>query len=149
LISPTYTTYQEPISKFPAAVDPPQMRNGSVDGRTVGTHSEAFSGGAYSRGASWTQAGSDPSCAGSGAVGFSIQVRNWHALPQSYPNYKTVHRRFHTWCCNEILHRVLTDVANELRDKRALDEEECFIDATFVMAKDGGRKSEQRSAEKA
>jgi len=32
----------------------------------------------------------------------------------------------------------LTDVANELRDKGALDEDECFIDATFVMAKGGG-----------
>jgi transposase len=21
----------------------------------------------------------------------------WHMLPQSYPNYKTVHRRFQTW----------------------------------------------------
>jgi hypothetical protein len=62
----------------------------------------------------------------------------WHMLPQSYPNYKTVHRRFQAWCCNEILQRVLTDVANELRDKGALDEEECFIDATFVMAKGGG-----------
>ena len=30
----------------------------------------------------------------------------WHMLPQSYPNYKTVHRRFQTWCCNEILRRV-------------------------------------------
>src|ERR1700730_15049471 len=37
----------------------------------------------------------------------------WHMLPQSYPNYRTVHRRFQTWCCNEILRRVLTDVANE------------------------------------
>jgi transposase len=45
----------------------------------------------------------------------------WHMLPQSYPNYKTVHRRFQTWCCNDILRRVLTDVANELRDKGALD----------------------------
>jgi transposase len=62
----------------------------------------------------------------------------WHMLPQSYPNYKTVHRRFQTWCCNEVLRRVLTDVANELRDRGALDEEECFIDATFVMAKGGG-----------
>jgi hypothetical protein len=64
-------------------------------------------------------------------------------LPQSYPNYKTVHRRFQAWCCNEVLRRVLTDVPNDLRDKGALDEEECFIDATFVMAKGGG--SEQRS----
>ena len=30
------------------------------------------------------------------------------------------------------------DVANELRDKGAPDEEECFIDATFGMAKGGG-----------
>jgi transposase len=62
----------------------------------------------------------------------------WHMLPQSYPNYKSVHRRFQTWCSNEVLRRVLTDVANELRDKGVLDEEECFIDATFVMAKGGG-----------
>ena len=35
---------------------------------------------------------------------------------------------------------MLTDIANELRDRGALvDEEECFIDdATFVMAKGGG-----------
>jgi transposase len=52
----------------------------------------------------------------------------WHMLPQSYPNYKTVHRRFHAWCRDEILRRLLTDVANELRDRGALDEEECFID---------------------
>jgi transposase len=48
----------------------------------------------------------------------------WHMLPQSYPNYKTVHRRFQTWCRDELLRRVLTDVANELRDSGALNEEE-------------------------
>jgi Glu-tRNA(Gln) amidotransferase subunit E-like FAD-binding protein len=58
----------------------------------------------------------------------------WHMLPQCYPNYKTVHRRFQTWCRNEILRQVLTDIANELRERGALDEEECFIDATFAMA---------------
>ena len=62
----------------------------------------------------------------------------WHMLPQSYPNYKTVHRRFQAWCRDETLRRILTDVANELRDRGVLDEEECFIDATFVMAKGGG-----------
>ena len=103
----------------------------------MGAHSEAFSGGAYSRWASWTQADPDPLCAGSGTVILNTGAQ-WHMLPQSYPNYKTVHRRFQTWCCNEILRRFLTDVANELRDKGALDEEECFIDATFVMAKGGG-----------
>ena len=58
-------------------------------------------------------------------------------LPQSYPNYKTVHRRFQTWCRDEVLRRVLTDVANELCHRGALKEEECFIDATFVMAGGG------------
>src|ERR1700733_2027485 len=38
-----------------------------------------------------------------------------------------------------VLRRVLTDVANELRDKGVLDEEESFIDATFAMAKGRGR----------
>src|SRR5262249_13958821 len=41
-------------------------------------------------------------------------------------------------CRNEILRQVLTDIANELRERGALDEEECFIDATFAMAKGGG-----------
>jgi hypothetical protein len=62
----------------------------------------------------------------------------WHMLPQCYPNYKTVHRRFQNWCHHEVLRHILTDIANELRDKGALDEEECFIDATFAMAKGGG-----------
>jgi len=58
-------------------------------------------------------------------------------LPQSYPNYKTVHRRFQARCRDEFLRRLLTDVANQLRERGALDEKECFIDATFVMAKGG------------
>jgi hypothetical protein len=58
-------------------------------------------------------------------------------LPQSYPNYKTVHRRFQACCRDEFLRRLLTDVANQLRERGALDEKECFIDATFVMAKGG------------
>lgn len=70
-------------------------------------------------------------------------------LQQSYPNYKTVHRRFQTWCHSEVLRHVLTDVANELRERGALDEEECFIDATFAMAKGAEPRSGSRNAEKA
>jgi transposase len=62
----------------------------------------------------------------------------WHMLPQSYPNYKTVHRRFQQWCRDEILRAVLTDLANELRDQGVIDEREAFIDATFASAKGGG-----------
>jgi Transposase DDE domain len=49
-----------------------------------------------------------------------------------------VHRRFQAWCHSEVLRRVLTDIANELRTRGVLDEEESFIDATFAMAKGGG-----------
>ena len=33
----------------------------------------------------------------------------WQMLPQGYPNYKTVHRRFQQWCDQEILRAVLVD----------------------------------------
>jgi transposase len=62
----------------------------------------------------------------------------WHMLPQGYPNYKTVHRRFQQWCEREILRAILADLANELRNRGDIDESECFIDATFAGAKGGG-----------
>ena len=62
----------------------------------------------------------------------------WHMLPQCYPNYKTVHRRFQQWCQNEVLRDALTDLANQLREQSQIDESECYIDATFASAKGGG-----------
>lgn len=62
----------------------------------------------------------------------------WHMLPQCYPNYKTVHRRFQHGCRNEVLRDILTELANTLRDAGEIDESECFIDATFASAKGGG-----------
>ena len=62
----------------------------------------------------------------------------WHMLPQCYPNYKTVHRRFQQWCQHEVLRAVLTDLANALREQGDIDEREYFIDATFAAAKGGG-----------
>lgn len=62
----------------------------------------------------------------------------WHMLPQCYPNYKTVHRRFQQWCRNEVLRDVMVDLANALRDEDVIDESECFIDATFTPARGGG-----------
>jgi hypothetical protein len=82
--------------------------------------------------------------------GSSTQAHSGTCFPQSYPNYKTVHRRFQAWCRDEVLRRVLTDVANALCNAGALNEQECFIDATFVMAKGGGAEvGPTRGAEKA
>ena len=46
----------------------------------------------------------------------------WHMLPQCYPNYKTVHRRFQGWYRNDVLREAMTDLANTLRDEGALDQ---------------------------
>jgi transposase len=79
-----------------------------------------------------------------------ITGAQWHMLPQGYPNYKTVHRRFQQWCREEVLRKVLTELANALRAEGEIDESECFIDATFASAKGGGEqtvllKSRQRA----
>ena len=62
----------------------------------------------------------------------------WHMLPQSFPNYKTVHRRFQQWCEQQVLREVLKDLANALREQGGIDERKAFIDATFASAKGGG-----------
>ena len=64
----------------------------------------------------------------------------WHMLPQSYPNYKTVHRRFQQWCQKEVIRAALTDLAKALREQGAVHESECFIDATFASAKGDGER---------
>ena len=61
-------------------------------------------------------------------------------LPQGYPNYKTVHRRFQQWCRREVLRSVLMDLANKLRETGRMDERESFIDGMFVLAKGGGEE---------
>ena len=64
----------------------------------------------------------------------------WHMLPQCYPNYKIVHRRFQNWCRNEVLRDILVSSANTLREQGEVDESECFIDAMFASAKEGGEE---------
>ncbi len=62
----------------------------------------------------------------------------WHMLPQCYPNYKTVHRRFQAWCRGRVLDAVLEDLAAELRASGPVDGSEAFIDASFARGKGGG-----------
>src|SRR5205807_3313069 len=64
----------------------------------------------------------------------------WHMLPQCYPNYKTVHRRFQQWCEGGVLREGLAQLANTLRDQGEIDEEGCFIDASCAPAKGGGEE---------
>ena len=65
----------------------------------------------------------------------------WHMLPLYYPNYKTIHRRFHNWCRQDVFRDMLCALANELREEGGLDESECFIDGPFASAKGGGEET--------
>jgi hypothetical protein len=68
-----------------------------------------------------------------------LRVRNGTCCRKAIETTKRCIDAFQAWCSNEVVRRVLRDVANELRDKGALDEEESFIDATFAMAEGRGR----------
>jgi hypothetical protein len=58
-------------------------------------------------------------------------------LPERYPPYQTCHRRFQRWVRDGTLERILTDPAQDLKERGGLDLSECFIDGAFVVAKKG------------
>ncbi len=62
----------------------------------------------------------------------------WKDLPERYPPYQTVHRRFSAWNRSGVMKRLLAALAEDLRERGKLDVRECFIDGTFVGAKKGG-----------
>ena len=62
----------------------------------------------------------------------------WAELPQRYPPYQTVHRRFQVWCRDDTLCDILFDLANQLSERGVIDARESFIDAMFSPAKGGG-----------
>ena len=105
----------------------------------MGTDSGAFPRGEHSRRSPWTQAGATRAVLE--AVLWILNTgAQWHMLPQYYPNYKTVHRRFQQWCEREVLRQVLTQLGNTLREQGDIDERESFIDACFASAKGGGEE---------
>jgi transposase len=72
------------------------------NGRTVGADPEAFSGGALPQRSSGRKP--IPARKVLEAVLWILNTgAQWHMLPQSYPNYKTVHRRFQQWCQSEVI----------------------------------------------
>jgi transposase len=73
----------------------------------------------------------------------------WRELPSKYPPYQTCHRRFQQWQRSGLLVRVLTRLAEDLRDRGKIDLSETFIDASFSSAKKGALLSVQLAAAKA
>jgi transposase len=66
-------------------------------------------------------------------------------LPPRDPPSQTCHRRFQHWIRSGVFERILQALATDLRERGALDLSECFLDGTFVVAKQGGSGWERPS----
>ena len=69
-----------------------------------------------------------------GVLGVLRTGAPWHDLPSRYPPYQTCHRRFQQWRRESTLTRLLTKLAEDLRDRGKLDLSETFLDASFSSA---------------
>ena len=67
----------------------------------------------------------------------------WRDLPEKYPPYQTCHRRFQEWVKQGIMREILRKIVEHLKDKGKINLTETYIDATFVEAKKGVKKSEK------
>ncbi len=61
----------------------------------------------------------------------------WKDLPERYPPYQTVHRRFREWVTEGVLTKLLQALAEDMLARGKLDVSECFIDGSFSGAKKG------------
>ncbi len=57
-------------------------------------------------------------------------------MPNCYPPYQTCHRRYQRWVREGLFERILEALARDLKDRGKLDLSECFIDGTFIVAKE-------------
>ena len=73
----------------------------------------------------------------------------WAGLPERYPPYQTCRRQFQCWVRDGTLERTLEVLARDLKKRGKLDLSECFIDGTFVVAKQGTGVWEKPSGAKA
>ena len=69
----------------------------------------------------------------------------WRDMPERYPPYQTCHRRLQEWVRSGKLREILEAIAEDLEDRGKFNLTECFIDATFVVAKKGAPVSEKPS----
>jgi transposase len=61
----------------------------------------------------------------------------WADLPERYPPKSTCHRHFQQWTESGVFAKILTALAQDLKDRGGIDLSEGFIDGTFAPAKKG------------
>jgi len=74
----------------------------------------------------------------------------WQDLPRDrFPPYQTVHRHYQDWVARGVFKKILERLVEHLQKKGKINLAETFIDASFVEAKKGVKKSARPSVEKA
>ena len=73
----------------------------------------------------------------------------WADLPERYHRIRRVTAAFRNGCAKGVLRGVLEALAQDLKERGQIDLSECFIDATFVVAKKGDQRWERPSGAKA
>ena len=66
-----------------------------------------------------------------------LWILRWADLPERYPPKSTCHRRFQEWTESGVFAKILTALAQDLKDRGGIDLSEGFIDGTFAPAKKG------------
>jgi transposase len=66
----------------------------------------------------------------------------WQDMPRRYPHYSVCWRRLKRWHETGVLKEMWRAFLSELDEKGVLDWEEAFVDATFIPAKKGARRSD-------
>jgi transposase len=61
----------------------------------------------------------------------------WADLPERFPSGSTCFRRFSRWVKAGVMRKLLETLARDLEERGQIDLAECFIDGTFVVAKQG------------
>jgi len=61
----------------------------------------------------------------------------WSDMPERFPPKSTCHRRFQEWTESGVFAKILTALAQDLKERGDIDLSEGFIDGTFAPAKKG------------
>ena len=61
----------------------------------------------------------------------------WADMPERYPPKSTCHRCFQEWTESGVFAKILTALAQDLKERGGIDLSEGFIDGTFAPAKKG------------
>jgi transposase len=70
----------------------------------------------------------------------------WRDMPEPFPDGSTCWRRLRSWEEQDVWQKAWRKLLSMLDQRRLLDWEEAFLDATFVTAKTGARQSAKRAA---